>query len=383
MPLPSSDSPSTVVGPLEEPVNGNPPEPAATDVVVSPAAATVVVVDEPSVPTVVDVPGTVVVVAPVVVVTGAVVVVVLGIVVVVDDVVEVDVVVGVVDVVVEVDVVEVEVDVVEVEVVVGGAVVVVVVVVVGGSVVVVVVGGSVVVVVVGGSVVVVVVGGSVVVVDVVVDVEDVLVDVVACGVSGRVMSKNTWSAVALVLFVDTRILQFLKSVNPLVGPNGGSFGDRQLNRDCGLSPLNGVNACAPDASKVAVPAPLAIAGAGALPWSQLNNGSQFLSEGATPSHCSRNTWALGVNPVATTVKGSGFPAPSPETANGDVDGCVIEVNATATPLNPTNTPTRVAPRTTRRRPCPRMTIMSFRWDLELVPSLVDQARARSRPSPQS
>jgi len=48
--------------------------------------------------------------------------------------------------------------------------------------------------------------------------------------------------VIVVLLVDTRIWQLRKSVNPFDGESGGSLGDKQLNSDCGLSPLNGVNA---------------------------------------------------------------------------------------------------------------------------------------------
>ena len=72
---------------------------------------------------------------------------------------------------------------------------------------------------------------------VVVDV--VLVVVVPAAASGSRMSRNAWSAVIPALFVDARILQFRKSVSPLFGD--GSFGDKQLKRPCGLTPLKGWN----------------------------------------------------------------------------------------------------------------------------------------------
>ena len=60
-----------------------------------------------------------------------------------------------------------------------------------------------------------------------------------------------------------------KSLNPFDGDNAGSFGDKQLNNDCGLSPLNGVNAWfASVAKNVAVPVPSAKTGDCEEPRSQ-------------------------------------------------------------------------------------------------------------------
>ena len=149
---------------------------------------------------------------------------------------------------------------------------VVVVVVVAGSVVVVVVvaGTVVVVVVVAGSVVVVVVGSVVVVAGAVV--------VVTVGVSGNWIERKDWSPVMTVLLVETRIWQLRKSVRPLMGESAGSFGERQLNNDCGLSPLKGVKAWLMSSERnVAVPALSAITGACELPKSQFVVGDHPLA----------------------------------------------------------------------------------------------------------
>jgi len=144
-----------------------------------------------------------------------------------------------------------------------------------------------------------------------------------------------------VLLVETRIWQFRKSVNPFDPESGGSFGDKQLNRPCGLSPLNGVNALFGSVDKnVAVPVPSARAGAGDEPKSQLLVGDQPAIVWSTPSHCSTDTNEPGAKPVAITVNATGFPDASPGTTNGDPDGCVIDANATPTrPTRPTTAPT--------------------------------------------
>jgi hypothetical protein len=69
---------------------------------------------------------------------------------------------------------------------------------------------------------------------------DVLVVVVPLPNSGSVSATNDWSAVSRLLFVETRMRQLRKSAKPFTGD--GCVGERQLNNDCGLSPLNGVNA---------------------------------------------------------------------------------------------------------------------------------------------
>jgi hypothetical protein len=130
--------------------------------------------------------------------------------------------------------------------------------------------------------VVVVVGAVVVVVAAVVVVVGAVVVVVAPVASGSVISKNAWSAVTNELFDDTRMRQLRKSGNPL--PGDGSFGERQLNSDCGLSPLNGVISCWP--VNVAVPSIATIVGAGEEPRSQSMVTFQFGEAGSTPSHCS-------------------------------------------------------------------------------------------------
>jgi hypothetical protein len=204
-------------------------------------------------------------------------------------------------------------------VVVGGTVVVVV-----GATVVVVVGGTVVVVV--GATVVVVVGGTVVVV--VVGATVVVVVVVATTASGSWMERNDWSPVTLVLLVETRIWQLRKSCNWFTGDSAGSFGERQLNSDCGLSPLKGVNAWFGSVERnVAVPVPSASTGDCDEPRSQWVVGDQPGAVWTTPSHCSSDTSALGAKPVATTVNGNGFPEASPGTTKGLPVGVVIDANA--------------------------------------------------------
>ena len=59
------------------------------------------------------------------------------------------------------------------------------------------------------------------------------------------------------------------------------------------------------------------------PRSQFVVGSQPGAVVGVPSHCSMNTFASGVKPVAETVNGCGLPAASPGTANGFPVGVVI------------------------------------------------------------
>lgn len=88
-----------------------------------------------------------------------------------------------------------------------------------------------------------------------------------------------------MLFVETRMRQLRKSAKPFAGD--GCVGERQLNNDCSLSPLNGVNAWFTSVAKnVAFPVASTIAGAGELPRSQSTVGDQSFVVGSTPSHCS-------------------------------------------------------------------------------------------------
>ena len=104
----------------------------------------------------------------------------------------------------------------------------------------------------------------------------------------------------------------------------GSFGDRQLNWNEGLSFLNGWNAWLKSlALKVAVPLAATMTGAGALPLSQSTVGDHPTVVGSTPSHCSTLTSDPGVYPLPTIVNGCGLPAASPGTTNGLPVGCVI------------------------------------------------------------
>jgi hypothetical protein len=117
----------------------------------------------------------------------------------------------------------------------------------------------------------------------------------------------------------------------LIGVIGGSFGDKQLKIDCGLSPLNGWNAWLGSvAENVAVPFDCTIAAAGDDPKSQSTVGDHPAELGATPLHCSTNTCVPAVNPDPTMVNGSGFPEASPGTTNGLPVGVEI-VPAYATP----------------------------------------------------
>ncbi len=309
-----------------------PSEPTVVEVLVAPSALNVVdVVESPTVVVVVGATVVVVVGATVVVVVGATVVVVVGATVVVVVGATVVVVVGATVVVVVGATVVVVVGA-TVVVVVGATVVVVVgatVVVVVGATVVVVVGATVVVVV--GATVVVVVGATVVVVvgaTVVVVVGATVVVVVGATASGNWIERNDWSPVTFVLLVETRIWQLRKSGNWFTGESAGSLGDRQLNSDCGLSPLKGVNAWFGSVDRnVAVPVPSARTGDCDEPRSQCVVGDQPGAVWATPSHCSSDTSAFGANPVATTVKGNGFPDESPGTTNGLPEGVVIDAKA--------------------------------------------------------
>ena len=106
------------------------------------------------------------------------------------------------------------------------------------------------------------------------------------------------------------------------------FGERQLNNDCGLSPLK-TNSTRFGSFAANVATPPASANAGACPdaASQWSVGEYPAVVDGTPSHCSMNTGRPGVNPLAVTVNSCGFPAPSPGTTNGFVVGVVICVTA--------------------------------------------------------
>ena len=139
---------------------------------------------------------------------------------------------------------------------------------------------------------------------------------------GSWMLRNTWSEVDAELFVDTRILQLRKSGRPLLGD--GSDGLRQLNRPCGLKPLNGRNPKFRSlAGKLTTPEAFTVAAAGELPRSQFCVGSQLTSVVGTPSHCSMNTGEPTGNPLAVTVKDCGCPDALPGTTNGFPVGVVI------------------------------------------------------------
>ena len=127
-----------------------------------------------------------------------------------------------------------------------------------------------------------------------------------------------------------------------------------MNNDCGLSPLNGVNAKFGLVDRnVALPVPSAVAGAGALPRSQSVVGLHPFTVGETPSHCSTKTCAPAVNPVATMVNGSGFPDASPGTTKGAPVGCEM-VDAQATPATQNRPTTAAIATTTTRRLLERM-----------------------------
>ena len=80
----------------------------------------------------------------------------------------------------------------------------------------------------------------------------------------RTIATKVWSAVAVVLLVETRNLQFEKFGRLFVG--AGCPGARQLNSDCGLSPMNGRNARLRSVEvNVATPCTSAIAGDGGAP----------------------------------------------------------------------------------------------------------------------
>jgi hypothetical protein len=94
-------------------------------------------------------------------------------------------------------------------------------------------------------------------------------------------------------------------------------------------------------------------------------GDQPAAVCATPSHCSTDTNEPAVNPVATTVNATGFPAPSPGTTNGEPVGCVIDANAT--PAKPTNTITApTATTATRRLRTPIKRVPSRQLEVALI-----------------
>jgi hypothetical protein len=73
--------------------------------------------------------------------------------------------------------------------------------------------------------------------------------------SGSTSVKNCWLEVSPGVSADTRTWQLRQSDKPLTPCIGAWFGDRQLNRDCGLSPLNTFNRSdESDAGNVAIPA---------------------------------------------------------------------------------------------------------------------------------
>ncbi len=134
-----------------------------------------------------------------------------------------------------------------------------------------------------------------VLVDVLVDVDVellVLVDV-AAGVPGSCIVKNAWSGTEFCRLVATRTWQLVKLGRPLFG--SAWFGARQLNKPCGLGPLNGCNErFGSFDGKVALPPWSTIAVAGAEPRSQLIVGDQPDAVAGVPSHTSTFTWLPAV-----------------------------------------------------------------------------------------
>jgi hypothetical protein len=145
----------------------------------------------------------------------------------------------------------------------------------------------------------------------------------------------------------------VKSGAPLL--DGGSLGAKQLNLgglpagENGSGPLNGKNPkFGSFAGKVAIPSAPTSTDAGEDAISQWSIGFQPGADDDTPSHCSMFVVPTPCgNPDATTVNDNGFPAASPGTGNGFVDGVVI-VPANAAPANSASVP-RHAPRTTASR----------------------------------
>jgi hypothetical protein len=158
---------------------------------------------------------------------------------------------------------------------------------------------------------------------------------------------------------------------------GGWFGDKQLKMVCGLSPLNGWKcfvACGSFTSQVATPCASADTGAGDDPRSQSPVALHDESDTGLPSHCSKETDAFGVKPLAETVNGCGLPAASPGTWNGPGGVGVVIVPANAKPDETTNNaPTP----TTTRRDMLRRRSTSAPWD-ELVLGLNPPADAFRR-----
>ncbi len=84
-------------------------------------------------------------------------------------------------------------------------------------------------------------------------------------------------------------------------------------------------------SNVAVPPADEMTGAGEVTMSQWAVGLQLNAVGATPSHCSTNTFALGVKPATLMSNACGLPATSCGTTNGLPVGAVMLVAALAGP----------------------------------------------------
>jgi hypothetical protein len=136
--------------------------------------------------------------------------------------------------------------------------------------------------------------------------------------------------------VARRTWQFVKLGR--LFPGSGWPAARQLNRLCGLSPLNGWNEkFGSFDANVTFPEASACACAGDVPESQLLVGDQPAAVDGVPSHCSTLTSAPGVYPLPTIVNGCGLPWASPGTMTGDVFGVVI-VPANATPAATSSTP---------------------------------------------
>jgi hypothetical protein len=149
-----------------------------------------------------------------------------------------------------------------------------------------------------------------------------------------------------VFDVETRTWQFVK--NGVPSPGSVSPGAPQVNRPCGLRPLNGVKPKLLSlAGNVTVPPALTVTADGDVPRSQWSVGSQPAVVEATPSHCSMYTCDPAVKPEALTVNDWGVPEASPGTVYGLADG-VVMVPAMAGPAI-SNAPTAAPPNEARTR----------------------------------
>jgi hypothetical protein len=133
-----------------------------------------------------------------------------------------------------------------------------------------------------------------------------------------------------------------------------SFGDKQLNNDEGLSPLNGVKGKPLSTEKVTLPLTSASLPGVVRPLSQSKVGVQSGAVEGFPSHISTYTGMPAWKPLATIVNATGFPAPSLGTTNGSGPGVGVVIAAYATPPNTTTQINATTAPAATRRPCPRI-----------------------------